>query len=41
MLHTLNTGGLVGWPFMMLGSRAASKSAKLIHLLAIVYVIPE
>ena len=30
-----------GWPFLMPCSRAASKPAKFIHLLAIVYVIAE
>ena len=38
MQHTLNRGGLVGWPFLMACSRAESKPAKFIHLLAIVYV---
>ena len=41
MQHTLNRWGLVGWPFLMSCSRAASKPAKSIHLLAIVYVIAK
>ena len=39
--YTINMSGLVGWPFLMSCMQAASKLARLLHLLALLYAIAE